>query len=141
MKYIWSAERNEFVPKERVTDGAHFVQGDIPEFRSTDGAVISGRRQWRDHLKESGCIEMGLSDMMAQKDRWDSRKSSFQSKIAGAAQQQVREVAPPSGEIREIDRTRQTAEVLNRLEGRPAPDRKTLIKLNIEVARELARRR
>ncbi len=135
MKYIWDG--TEFVPKERIDHGLHHVQGDIEEFRSTDGALISGRRQWREHLKATGNIEMGQEDVKRQYERWQSKRSTFQDRIrqperSGVSQSNTDVVRAPDLQASQIQK-----EVANRLDGRPTPDRKMLIKLTLETARML----
>ncbi len=136
--FIFDEKQKKFVEKDAsVKKNLHFVQGDLEEFRSTDGARIGGRRQWREHLAATGAIEMNSSDLAASREKWASRKSAFQDKLASAQARSVRPVAPPSGEIREYDRSRVAKEMANRLHNRPVPDRKTLIKLTLETERML----
>ncbi len=136
--FIFDEKQKKFVEKgASIKKNLHFVQGDLEEFRSTDGARIGGRRQWREHLANTGAIEMNHSDIAASREKWTSRRSTFQDKLTSAHGKSVREVAPPSGEIREYDRSRVAKEMANRLEGRPTPDRKTLIKLTLETERML----
>lgn len=115
----------------------HHVIPDLQEFRNTDGTMIGGRSQWREHLKRTGSVEMGHSDMKAAQANWDNRKDKFQSRLKRDTG--VHEAQAPS-EITEHQYSRINAEVRNRLDGRPEPDRKTLIKLTLETARDLARR-
>jgi hypothetical protein len=118
-------------------DELHYVQDDIQEFRSPDGAMIGGKRQWREHLKRTGTMEMGHSDVRASQEKWQKRKEAHHEKIAKAGKMGVQQVETKEGgdDIRPAERSRINCEVLNRLEGRPAPDRKTLIKLALETAR------
>lgn len=118
----------------------HYVQPDIAEFQSTDGAVIGSRSTWKEHLKRTGSVEMGHSDIQAQKQKWDKRKEQFRERL-NRNTGDVREATPPDGEIRKYQKTRIGKEVANRLDGRPAPDRITLIKLTLETARDVARRK
>lgn len=132
--YIFDTQKKRFVEKVRSTSGGLvMVQGDISEY--------GGRAKFREHLKRTGTVELGHSDIKAQTEKWQSKKSSFQDRMRHAEKHQVREAAPPSGEIRDYDRSRIASEVANRLDGRPTPDRKMLIKLTLETAKEIARRR
>jgi hypothetical protein len=121
-------------------DDLHYVQGDIAEFRSPDGAYISGRMQWREHLERTGQIEMGHSDLKATKEKWDKKKEAFKERINKPVPK-----VPLRGEVNVMEsrehESRINSEIKNRLDGRPAPDRKTLIKLTLETAQDLARRR
>lgn len=127
-----------WVLKESTVSEGHFVQPDLEEFRSTDGAWISGKRQWREHLKMTNAVELGHADLAAAKEKWESRKSSHAARIKGG---QVVDPGPLPEHIPESPRSRVNAEVANRLYNRPAPDRKTLLKITLETARDLARRR
>ncbi len=107
------------------------IMDDVKEFRSPDGAYIGGRAQWREHLKRTDSVEMGHSDIKAAQVNWQKKRAAFQLKVNTPA---GKPVEMPQ-EIRETERSRVTSEVMNRLDGRPAPDRKTLIKMAMEEAR------
>ncbi len=109
------------------------IMDDVKEFRSPDGAYIGGRAQWREHLKRTDSVEMGHSDIKAAQINWQKKRAAFQDKLG--ADQNVTPVNPPPDMMREYGRSRITSEVMNRLDGRPAPDRKTLIKMAMEEAR------
>ncbi len=120
-------------------DELPYVQDDIKEFRNTDGTQIRGKAQWREHLKQTGTIELGHSDIAIAQEKWGKKRAAFQDRIA-KAKGLVMAVDAPSGEIRERgDRTRVNAEVMNRLDGRPAPERRELIKIALETARKYGR--
>ena len=110
----------------------HFVQDDIKEY--------GGRSKWREYLKRTGAVEMGHSDVKASTEQWNKRKSAFAEKLARAPKE-VRQVDTPVLDAPDYQRTRLNAEVRNRLEGRPEPSRTELIKITLEQARDLARRR
>lgn len=138
-KYVWQGDK--FVEKVRKDSGLHFVQGDIAEFTANDGVRIGGKRQWREHLKRTNTIEMNGADMARQTEKWQAKKADHQARIANSEKRGVRPVTAPDGPIVPIDRSRLSAEIANRLDGRPIPERKMLIKLTREVAIDLARRR
>ena len=117
---------------------APLVMPDIAPFRSPDGAYISGRAAWREHLKATGCIEMGHSDVAAAQKTWGKRREAFQDRLKGSGDA-VREASAPAGEIRPIQRTALNVEIANRLFNRPAPERKELIKLSLDVAKRMNR--
>ncbi len=125
-KYIFDEKQKKFVERVRKSSSIHFVQPDFEEH--------GGRTKFREYLKRKGCIEMGRSDIASAQEKWNQRQSDHAAKIK-KPNQFVREVDPPSGEIRQIERSQIQAAVMNRLEGRPAPDRKTLIKIGLEEAR------
>lgn len=126
------------ITPDRVKE-LHYVQNDL-EFQSSDGKHIGSRSEWREHLKRTGAIEMGHSDVKASTTQWNKRKAAFAEKLAKAPKD-VRPVDAPVLEAPDYQRTRLNAEVRNRLEGRPAPSRTELIKLTMEQARDLAKRR
>ncbi len=125
----------QLVPADEQTARLHYVIDDIPAFKANTGARIEGRRQWREHLKERNCEELGHADVKARGEAWQKRKAAAEAKKAAIAK-----YAPPV-EVTEaqfeqpMQRSRLHAEVLNRLEGKPQPDRKTLIKLTLDLAR------
>lgn len=107
----------------------HYVQPDFEEH--------GGRSKFRESLKRSESIEMGHSDMRNAAERWEKRKASFAERanrpVPGVRAAEFRESAP------DMEMSRVNREVRNRLEGRPAPDRTTLIKMTLETARDAAR--
>ncbi len=101
---------------------------------SPDGKHISGKKQWREHLARTGAVEMGHSDIAATKTKWDKRKAAFAEDLAKAP----KDVGPVDREVintPDYQRSRLNNEIKNRLEGRPTPDRITLLKLVMEEAR------
>jgi len=118
----------------------HLVMGDIDPFQSPDGAYITGRRQWRDHLKATDSIELSHADMKASQENWHRRKSDFRKKLESSANT-VREAAEIPVSTRPYDRSRLSTEMLNRLHGKPEPMRKELIKLTLDIAKRMNRGR
>ncbi len=142
MKRTYAFRNGKFVeitPEE--TKRVFNVQGDLKEFRSSDGKYIGGKRQWRDHLKRTGTIELGHSDIAASKSKWEKRKAAFAESLAKAPKSGVREVEREVINTPDYERSRLNAEVRNRLEGRPAPSRTELLKLTMDQAEYLGRRR
>ena len=122
----------DYVPEPR--DG-HYVIPDIEPFKSNDGAVIRSRSHWRDHLKATGAVEMGHSDIKHSQVQHEKRKALQQERYQKAAQfAKTQDVSVMEGRV---DRPRISAAVMNRLENRPAPDRKTLIKIALEERRRM----
>lgn len=119
---------------------APMVIPDIEPFRSPDGAFISGRRAWRDHLKATDSVEMGHSDMKASQADWNKRKQAFQSRLSNDAVRKADEYLPRAAPIDSRTMTRLSVEMANRLHGRPTPPRKEMIKLTLDVAKRMGRR-
>jgi hypothetical protein len=124
---------------EPVTE-THHVMGDIEPFQSPDGAYITGRRQWREHLKVTDSIELSHADMKASQENWQRRKADFRAKLESSANT-VREAAEIPVSTRPYDRSRLATEMLNRLHGKPEPMRKELIKLTLDIAKRMNRGR
>ncbi len=142
MKRRWVYDKNgksREVSTDTVSEG-HFVQPDLVDFRSPDGAYISGRRQWREHLKSTGTVETSPQDLMKTQQSWNAKKAAFQDRLKPAAQFGVRGSDAPVLSAPTYERSRINSEVANRLDGRPTPDRKTLIKLTLDMERALSRR-
>ncbi len=131
MKYVWNG--TEFVPKERSVNVAPYVQPDIEEY--------GGRSRFRDHLRKTNTVELGHSDIRGAQEQWQSKRTSFQDRIKNAEQQSVRPVDHVRvTEAPDYQKTRLNQELANRLDGRPVPDRKMLLKLTLETAKYLNRR-
>jgi len=137
---VYDKEGNSREVTTANIDWNHYVQPDLVEFRSTDGAIISGRAQWREHLARTGQVEMGHSDIRANQEKWKKKKEKFSEKLnVPVPQVETRPVDVLNS--RDYEMSRIHKEVANHLEGRPQPDRKTLIKMTLETAKDLARRR
>ncbi len=117
----------------------HFVQPDLVEFQSPDGAHIAGRRQWRDHLKATGCVETSPADIRKSQQNWNKKQAAFRERLKPAEKFGVRESRADISDMPDYVRSRVNSEIANRLDGRPTPDRKTLIKLTLDIARALPR--
>lgn len=140
MKRTWIVTKNGLVPKERKDPSAHEVMPDLEPFRSPDGAHFSSRTQWREHLRQTDTIELGHSDIAYQREQWGSRKAKFAEKVALG-----QKYAPEShGPLPSPDAARQftalSRELAHKLDGRPMPDRTTMIKLSLDTQKELQRR-
>lgn len=124
---------DDYVP---APSAEYHVLPDIESFRCPDGAYITGRKQWREHLKRTDTIEMGHSDVKVAQAQWGKRREAFQKRIraVGAA-----EAPAPSGDIKPIQRSGLNVELANRLHGRPTPERKELIKLTLDLAKRQTR--
>ena len=142
MKRTWVYDKQG--KSHEVTSDAvfesHYVQPDIAEFRSNDGAVISGRAAWREHLKSTDSVEMGHADLKHAREQWNKRQEAFQARLKRDTGF-VKPVEMSVTEAKQYEMSRINREVANRLEGRPTPDRKTLIQLTIETAKQYRERR
>jgi hypothetical protein len=134
-RYIIDDKSGELV---EITDQHQFqLHGIIPDidpFRSPDGVYINSRKQWRDHLKRTDCIELGHSDIASMKVAWNKRQANHAERIGKS----VGVVSEHHGDIscdnRPQESTRRLqSELANRLYGRNAPSRKALIKLALEI--------
>ncbi len=119
---------------EAAAASVHHVMPDLDPFRANTGAFIEGRRQWREHLKEKNCDELGHADVKARGEQWAKRKAERAEKMRDVAR------IAPQVEVSERDftsekRSRLAAEVLNRLHGKPAAPRKDVIRLTLELAK------
>lgn len=101
----------------------HIVQDDIHSFQDTTGAIIGGRRQWREHLRRLGAEEFGRSDLQSSMERQVARLETWRAANLPDAS---------SPQLKSVERSKAACRLLERLDGRPAPDRKTLIKMAIE---------
>src|SRR5205807_5092023 len=99
--YAWRNGRLVELTAQQI-DELHYVQDDIAEFQSPDGARIRGRAQWREHLKRTSSIEMGHSDMKFAEQKWKKKREAFKERVQRPGAQ---EKEPPSGEIQETQRS------------------------------------
>lgn len=139
MKRTWVYDKNGHATEITPTEVRAITQvmPDVGEFRSPDGKRISSRSEWREHLKRTDSIEMGHSDIAAQREKWTKKKEKFQERLNNKrfdADKFVKPAEMPT-EIRERERSAHSREVANRLDGRPTPSRIELIKLALDVAR------
>lgn len=109
---------------------APYVMPDIEPFRDTSGKYISGRSAWREHLKSTGTQEMGHDDLRKLTDHHEASKESHRKKMGYALREAPPIPIPTSAAPVAPSRTAQR--IMERLHGRPTPDRKTLIKIVIE---------
>ncbi|MCR4300725.1 MAG: hypothetical protein NUV51_03870 [Sulfuricaulis sp.] len=110
--------------------GAHYVMPDIEPFRDPSGAYISGRRAWREYLKSTGTTELGHGDLQRQTERRISEFQDRKGRLERASR--LAPVSPIPQQAAPVGPSRTAARVMERLHGRPAPDRPTLIKIAIE---------
>ena len=133
MKRTWIYDEqghpHEFV---REVSKHHFVQPDILEH--------GGRAKWRERLKRNGSIEIAPKDLIEYTQKWNSKKADFHSKLKDGERQGVRPVDTDVMAAPDHQRSILNREVLNRLDGRPVPERKMLIKLTLDTMRMLRNR-
>lgn len=109
---------------------APFILPDIEPFLDTSGKHITGRRAWKEHLRSTGTQEMGRDELKAQVERHEARKQAYRERMAHATRAAPAVPIPTTADPVRPSRTAQR--VMERLHGRPTPDRQTLIKIAIE---------
>ncbi len=118
----------------------HHVMPDVEPFRSNDGKIIKGRRQWKEHLKNTNGVEMGHDDIQKQTQVWRNKQEVHRAKL----QKHQAVVSEATAKLPErfdpTPRSRLSAEVANRLHGKEAPSRRELINLAVELKRREVRR-
>ena len=138
MRFIADKD-GHWVPLDAPPEARVALLDDI-EFQSPDGARIGSRSAWREHLKRTDTVEMGHSEIAASQRNWTKKREAFAERLkqlgAGVAPVNTDVVNAPDYQMSRINQ-----EVANRLYNRPAPDRKTLVKLTLETARQLSGRR
>jgi hypothetical protein len=112
------------------------VMGDIEPFRSPDGVMISGRKQWREHLKATDSIEMGHSDVKYAQQEWNKKKEIQRERLKGQVAT-VQEFDRPGSPIAPMRMSGLNVEMANRLHNRPPPERKEMIKMTLEQMKRM----
>ena len=117
---------------ERVQESTiehHYIQPDISEH--------GGRAKWRERLKQNGSIEMSPREMHEASQKFRAKKAEFEAKIEAGRKYTTPRADVDVMESKPYEMSRLNKEVANRLDGRPVPDRKMLIKMTLETARML----
>jgi hypothetical protein len=109
---------------------APYVMPDIEPFKDTSGKEITGRAAWREHLRATGTQEMGHADLKAATERHAAARREHWDRLNRAARE-APAVAMPE-RAAPVEPSRAAQRVMERLHGRPMPDRPTLIKIAIE---------
>lgn len=135
-RYVWDDAAKAMVEiLPAPTTAVHEVMPDIEAFRSNDGAVVGSRSKWREHLKRTDTVEMGHSDLASARESWNKRQADHRERLTAGA----KFIQNRSGDEINHDAPRETSqltrEILNRLDGRPTPQRKELLKLSLNIAR------
>lgn len=118
-----------WLEKQRQHEVA-YITTDIEPFVSNSGKHISGRSAWREHLKATGAIEFGASDLKAQTERHLIQREAYAERMRHASE--VAKPMPIPERAQPVAPSRTVARVMERLHGRPTPDRPTLIRIAIE---------
>lgn len=132
-----------FHADEFLTVETHGVIPDIQPFVANTGEFITGRRAWREHLKRTDGIEMGASDLKAAEDAWKRKKEAFHEKLNkanGVVKASEGMAISDTSRIGPRNLSKLQTEMLNRLHGRPIPERKELIKLTLDAAKRYYKR-
>ena len=114
----------------------HHVINDIDPFRSPDGAHISGRKEWREHLKRTDSIEMSHSDVKYAQTVWNKRKEVQRERLKGQVQM-VQNFDKPGAPIAPSRMSGLNVEMANRLHNRPAPERKEMLKMTLDQMKRM----
>jgi hypothetical protein len=112
------------------------VRGDIEPFRSPDGVMIEGRKQWREHLKRTDTIEMGHSDVKYAQQEWNKKKEAHRDRLRGQLAT-VQKFDRPGAPIAPVKMSNLNVEMANRLHNRPMPERKEMIKMTLEQMKRM----
>ena len=108
---------------DTVSVQAPVIIDDFKPWFDTSGKEIQGRRQWREHLHTIGAVELSKHDLEMAAERHMTRKTALLTKVEPGVHAQG---AKP------VERSQTACRLLERLEGRPKPDRKTIIQMAIE---------
>ena len=141
MKRTWVYPVDGSEPYE-ATAGAYrgetitAVMNDIEPFRSPDGVMITGRKQWREHLKATDSIEMGHSDVKYAQQEWNRKKEVQRERLKGQVAT-VQEFDRPGSPIAPMRMSNLNVEMANRLHNRPMPERKEMIKMTLEQMKRM----
>ena len=141
MKRTWVYPVDGSEPYE-ATAGAYrgetitAVMSDIEPFRSPDGVMITGRKQWREHLKATDSIEMGHSDVKYAQQEWNRKKEVQRERLKGQVAT-VQEFDRPGSPIAPMRMSNLNVEMANRLHNRPMPERKEMIKMTLEQMKRM----
>ena len=141
MKRTWVYPVDGSEPYE-ATAGAYrgetitAVMSDIEPFRSPDGVMITGRKQWREHLKATDSIEMGHSDVKYAQQEWNRKKEVQRERLKGQVAT-VQEFDRPGSPIAPMRMSGLNVEMANRLHNRPMPERKEMIKMTLEQMKRM----
>ena len=141
MKRTWVYPVDGSEPYE-ATAGAYrgetitAVMNDIEPFRSPDGVMITGRKQWREHLKATDSIEMGHSDVKYAQQEWNRKKEIQRERLKGQVAT-VQEFDRPGSPIAPMRMSNLNVEMANRLHNRPMPERKEMIKMTLEQMKRM----
>ena len=141
MKRTWvypsdGSEAYEVTPDRYFSGPITSVRGDIEPFRSPDGVMIEGRKQWREHLKRTDSIEMGHSDVKYAQAEWNKKKQAHNDRLRGQVAV-VQEFDRPGAPIAPVKMSNLNVEMANRLHNRPMPERKEMIKMTLEQMKRM----
>lgn len=131
-----------FSSMDTANDAGYYVMPDYEPWKDPSGVVIHSRAQWKEHLKKTGTVEMGHSDIKTTQEQWGKRRDAHAERLTRAQGMSVKSVDVPASMecIEPAQRSRLNVEILNKLHGRPTPGRKELIKLTLDTARDLKRK-
>ncbi len=112
------------------------VMGDIAPFMSPDGVMITGRSQWRQHLKDTDSIEMGHSDIKYAQAECNKNNAAHAERLKGQVAL-IQEFDRPGAPIAPQRMSQLNVEMANRLHNRPMPERKEMLKMTLEQMKRM----
>ena len=125
---IQEAFRSWLIKNQRQE--APYVIPDIEPFVDTSGKYISGRSSWKNHLRSTGTQEFGHADLAKLTERHELAKVDYKRRMETASREAPAIPIPEHAIPAEPSMV--ARRVMERLHGRPMPDRQTLIKIAIE---------
>ena len=141
MKHTWrypadGSEPYQVASYHSGASSTHHVIDDIEPFRSPDGAMISGRKEWREHLKRTDSIEMSHSDVKYAQAQWNKKKEVQRERLKGQVAT-VQAFDKPGAPIAPMQMSGLNVEMANRLHNRPPPKRKEMIKMTLDQMKRM----
>lgn len=120
---------------------APYVIPDIAPFKANTGKVIEGRRQWKEHLKETGSVELGKQDLAEMQSVHEKKRQEIREKVE---QQTKVSLKTDWEEPKDIEKDphrhkRFWAKVAERLDGRDPPSRRQLLRIVVEECKRSKR--
>jgi hypothetical protein len=118
-----------------------YVIPDIQPFKDTTGKVIEGRRQWREHLKEIDAVELDKGDLARMQEAQEKKRQAHLAKVEQQTKLQLKTEWQEPQEVQSDPNShkRLWAKVAERLEGRPQPTRKQLLRIVVEEQKRVKR--
>lgn len=116
---------------------APLVMPDLKPFKSNDGKVIEGRRQWREHLAQNNLIEWGKSEIADATAKHQKRQREAAERAERMARDTLMRTDWDAVQAQQLPtderaKTRLWCKVAERIEGREKPTRRQLLRVVVE---------